>query len=144
MGRRFCRLQAENYAARKSTRTVLLYTNSIVIIYILAWMIECAKWLSFGGKFAISGSFCVIYVFAAELFPTEEILTKTIDFFSTERKRDGTESFRGKFVFISPPFRSGPALVPSNFHQLRPVLNSCLNLIKMLQCVVLESVLVQW
>ena len=30
-----------------------------------------AKWLSFPGKFAISGSFCVLYVFSAELFPTE-------------------------------------------------------------------------
>ena len=35
------------------------------------WMLELAKWLSFGGKFAISGSFCVIFVFAAELYPTE-------------------------------------------------------------------------
>lgn len=35
------------------------------------WMLEMAKWLSFGGKFAISGSFCVLYTFAAELFPTE-------------------------------------------------------------------------
>jgi len=35
------------------------------------WMFETAKWLSFLGKFAISGSFCVLYVFAAELFPTE-------------------------------------------------------------------------
>ena len=34
-------------------------------------MFEVAKWLSFFGKFAISGSFCVVYVFAAELFPTE-------------------------------------------------------------------------
>ena len=34
-------------------------------------MFETAKWLSFLGKFAISGSFCVLYVFAAELFPTE-------------------------------------------------------------------------
>ena len=34
-------------------------------------MLEVAKWLSFLGKFAISGSFCVLYVFAAELFPTE-------------------------------------------------------------------------
>ena len=35
------------------------------------WMFQLAKWLSFFGKFAISGSFCVVYVFAAELFPTE-------------------------------------------------------------------------
>ena len=34
-------------------------------------MVQVAKWLSFLGKFAISGSFCVLYVFAAELFPTE-------------------------------------------------------------------------
>ena len=30
-----------------------------------------AKLLSFMGKFAISGSFCIVYIFAAELFPTE-------------------------------------------------------------------------
>jgi len=30
-----------------------------------------AKWLSFLGKFAISGSLCVVYTYAAELFPTE-------------------------------------------------------------------------
>ena len=29
------------------------------------------QYSSFFGKFAISGSFCVVYVFAAELFPTE-------------------------------------------------------------------------
>ena len=34
-------------------------------------MFQLAKWFSFFGKFAISGSFCVVYVFAAELFPTE-------------------------------------------------------------------------
>jgi hypothetical protein len=34
-------------------------------------MFEMAKWLSFIGKFAISGSFCIVYIFAAELFPTE-------------------------------------------------------------------------
>ena len=34
-------------------------------------MLEVAKWLSFLGKFGISGSFCVVYVFAADLFPTE-------------------------------------------------------------------------
>lgn len=34
-------------------------------------MVEMAKWLSFLGKFSISGSLCVAYVYAAELFPTE-------------------------------------------------------------------------
>ena len=34
-------------------------------------MFEMAKWLSFIGKFAISGSFCIVFIFAAELFPTE-------------------------------------------------------------------------
>ena len=35
------------------------------------WMYEFSKWLAFCGKFAISGSFSVLYIFAAELFPTE-------------------------------------------------------------------------
>ena len=30
-----------------------------------------ATWCSFAGKFAISGSFCALYVFAAELFSTD-------------------------------------------------------------------------
>ena len=34
-------------------------------------MEESAKWLAFGGKFLISASFCIIYVFSAELYPTE-------------------------------------------------------------------------
>ena len=29
------------------------------------------KWLAFGGKLFISISFCSVYVFAAELFPTQ-------------------------------------------------------------------------
>lgn len=32
---------------------------------------ELAKWLAFLGKFSISGSFCVIFIYAAELYPTE-------------------------------------------------------------------------
>ena len=35
------------------------------------WMNEFSRWLAFGGKFAISGSFSVLYIFGAELFPTE-------------------------------------------------------------------------
>ena len=34
-------------------------------------MEESAKWLSFAGKFLISASFCTVYVFAAELYPTD-------------------------------------------------------------------------
>ena len=34
-------------------------------------MEEAAKWLSFGGKLFISASFCTVYVFSAELFPTD-------------------------------------------------------------------------
>ena len=34
-------------------------------------MEESAKWLSFAGKFLISASFCSVYVFAAELYPTD-------------------------------------------------------------------------
>ena len=32
---------------------------------------ESSKWLSFSGKFLISASFCAVYIFAAELFPTD-------------------------------------------------------------------------
>ena len=35
------------------------------------WMLQLSKWLSFTGKFAISGAFCVIFIYAAELYPTE-------------------------------------------------------------------------
>ena len=35
------------------------------------WMFEFSKWLAFCGKFAISGSFSILYLFSAELFPTE-------------------------------------------------------------------------
>ena len=35
------------------------------------WMYEFSKWLAFCGKFAISGSFSVLYIFSAELLPTE-------------------------------------------------------------------------
>ena len=34
-------------------------------------MLEAAKWLSFGGKLFISASFCTVYIFSAELFPTD-------------------------------------------------------------------------
>lgn len=34
-------------------------------------MEEAAKWLSFGGKLFISASFCTVYVFSAELYPTD-------------------------------------------------------------------------
>ena len=34
-------------------------------------MQEAAKWLSFGGKLFISASFCCVYVFSAELYPTD-------------------------------------------------------------------------
>lgn len=34
-------------------------------------MTELSKWLAFLGKFGISGSFNVIFIFAAELYPTE-------------------------------------------------------------------------
>ena len=30
-----------------------------------------ATWFAFAGKFAISGSFCAVYVFSAELFSTD-------------------------------------------------------------------------
>ncbi|CAG5081478.1 Oidioi.mRNA.OKI2018_I69.PAR.g9887.t1.cds [Oikopleura dioica] len=32
---------------------------------------EAVRWLSFVGKFAVSGAFCAIYVYAGELYPTE-------------------------------------------------------------------------
>ena len=33
-------------------------------------LLEAQRWMAFVGKFAISGSFCAVYVFAAEVFPT--------------------------------------------------------------------------
>jgi hypothetical protein len=33
-------------------------------------LLEAQRWLAFVGKFAISGSFCAVYVFAAEVYPT--------------------------------------------------------------------------
>ena len=36
-----------------------------------AVLYESSKWLSFAGKFLISASFCAVYIFAAELFPTD-------------------------------------------------------------------------
>ena len=32
---------------------------------------ESSKWLSFSGKFLISAAFCAVYIFSAELFPTD-------------------------------------------------------------------------
>ena len=36
-----------------------------------ALLTEFSKWLAFIGKFGISGSFNVIFIYAAELYPTE-------------------------------------------------------------------------
>ena len=36
-----------------------------------AVLYESSKWLSFAGMFLISASYCAVYIFAAELFPTD-------------------------------------------------------------------------
>ena len=39
--------------------------------YMLGWSESLTLFLALFGKCAVSGSFCVIYLFTAELFPTE-------------------------------------------------------------------------
>lgn len=35
------------------------------------WISQLSRWIVFVGKFAVAGSYTVIYIFAAELYPTE-------------------------------------------------------------------------
>ena len=59
-----------------------------------------ATWCSFAGKFAISGSFCAIYVFTAELFSTD-IRTIGVGFASMLGRIGGVTA---PFIILLPGF----------------------------------------
>ena len=59
-----------------------------------------ATWFSFAGKFAISGSFCALYVFAAELFSTD-IRTIGVGFGSMLGRVGGVAA---PFIILLPGF----------------------------------------
>jgi len=59
-----------------------------------------ATWCAFAGKFAISGSFCAVYVFAAELFSTD-IRTIGVGFGSMFGRLGGVSA---PFIILLPGF----------------------------------------
>ncbi|CBY15577.1 unnamed protein product [Oikopleura dioica] len=63
------------YCGRRWCSGGLMFFGGIFSIlcatFQLIGLVNGARWLSFAGKFAVSGALCSIYIFAGELFPTE-------------------------------------------------------------------------